>query len=198
RSHQLHLSNPIEARPGVVEAITESVRRLRDLDCLKTCLLSFSQGAYLGGSLAYGPYFSVRGTAHGLPASDLDLLVVLDSYESLRSSLRQLTGVQGLSQSACSAALARCEEFDSLVAARGPCVFSQKLAMWPQGAHDPDQPDTEWSPSYSLSLRFVASGPLRQVLVESAPVPRRQNPAVSVLTFRADRVPATPVLQFNM
>lgn len=61
-------------QPTLVEAVTETAKRLLFVDRLATNLPPSVMGIIVGGSLAYGPFYNLRGTPD---ASDLDVFYVV-------------------------------------------------------------------------------------------------------------------------
>lgn len=61
-------------QPALVEAVVETAKRLLFVDRLVTNLPPTVMGVIVGGSLAYGPFYNVRGTPN---SSDLDVFYIV-------------------------------------------------------------------------------------------------------------------------
>lgn len=61
-------------QPGLIEAISETTKRLRFVENLKDSLPESVVGLVIGGSVSYGRFFNVRGEPD---PSDLDILMVV-------------------------------------------------------------------------------------------------------------------------
>lgn len=152
----------VRRTPGVFEALVETVRRTRDSIMLARSLGEVTLGALLGGSLAWGSFYSTRGG--GLEsASDIDLLIFVENAASIRDALLRVCALQPVRHAECIAALSRRPDLCS-DSGDGPLwMFSQKLAMW-SDTPDPQYQQRFYDPRYKLSLHFIV-------------VPDRSNPA---------------------
>jgi hypothetical protein len=118
----------------------------------------------LVGSTRYAPFTAVRGTRGHVPASDLDVLIVVDGAAQLPEIVDRLAAIEGVS----AADLARMRSRARVFVAKldnGRRVFSHKLELWPDGTADPILPTTVATPAYPLSLHIMTRPVLDRVLV---------------------------------
>lgn len=108
-------TSPLGRRnPGFVESTIETARRLRDLRTIEDLLSKRTVGAIAGGSLSYGRFINVKG---GADASDIDILLVIESWDQLVPTLlfseqlgyltRRISCTRSLAQKICSPGGAR-------------------------------------------------------------------------------------------
>lgn len=95
-----HLLEPRETvigkrKPSFMESVDGTLRRFRFMEALPSIFGTMTEGIVVGGSMAYGPFYSVRRGGVANDASDVDALFVLRddfanerNWESILSSNR--------------------------------------------------------------------------------------------------------------
>ena len=156
-------------RPTPFEAVVETARRLRDLEAIQTILEpQLTIGAVLGGSTSYGRFFNVLG-ASGDPSkpSDIDMLVVIETFEQLEDVLKKFTSLPGVHTPSIMKLGERVEEFlgSEEVEKTELKVFSGKLDLW---SDDSDRilSEIEVSHGYHLSLHFVDPSVMSRLILK--------------------------------
>jgi hypothetical protein len=172
-------------RPTPFEAAVETCRRLRDVNRLRECLATVPTGCVLGGSTSYGRFFNTVGLQADGRASDIDLLLVVASYDDLPrivEALRRVEGIlgDGLSEmhdraGSFSDARARLEE-------NARCIFSHKLDLWPSSDQDSMLAGTSIGGSYDLSLHIVSRDDLDYLILNDRP---RLDESRTIFDYRA-------------
>ncbi|WP_148082044.1 hypothetical protein [Streptomyces botrytidirepellens] len=118
-------------------------------------------GAILGGSMAFTPYYGVRGSTFIGAASDIDLLIAIPNASALPRALKALAPFEALDQLP-SNIQSRCDYFSN-ESTRHPVVFSQKIGAWTQ-ARDPDF-EADCIRGYNVSLNFIEYDNLAPLLL---------------------------------
>ncbi|MRH92267.1 hypothetical protein GFY24_33360 [Nocardia sp. SYP-A9097] len=155
-------------RPGTGEAIVETCRRLRDVHCLRAVLHHKGSSGLLIGSMNYGRYYNVRGNRYGERASDLDLIIVVDTASDLIALADALAGVRCVRSSDVDRFRQRAEVFIGEL--DDECtVFSHKVRLWSDGVPDPMLPREIAAPDYMLSIHVMTPPVLKYALVGSTP-----------------------------
>jgi hypothetical protein len=155
-------------RPSTFESVVETARRLRDVNMLVHAFSGTRSSALLCGSMHYGRFSDVRGGRGGEPASDLDVIVVLESIDALDDVLRSLAKLRNVSVDSVRSFERRCEIYRRL-AHHDRMVFSHKFELWPQGSVDEILPAGVAEQGYPLSIHFLTRSVLGYILVASTP-----------------------------
>lgn len=153
--------------PTPIEAAIETMRRLRDVRLLEGALAPVSLAAVLGGSVSYGRFLNVKG---GEDASDLDLLIIIESFDKLESLLSAFAALPSIATEDVDKAKLRGADFCALCAgSEHKYIFSAKAALW-QNRDDPLLIDCGVTSSYSLSVHVATRSGVGRLLLESAPI----------------------------
>ncbi|GAA1645110.1 hypothetical protein GCM10009764_78450 [Nocardia ninae] len=155
-------------RPSLYEAVVETCRRLRDTRALREALGDTSTSGLLVGSTSYAPFSYVRGNRYGAPASDLDLLVVIDDSRALDAIVSRLSRLSRASARDVDYLAYRAQIFTDRLD-DGRTVFSHKIETWPEDTPDPLLPSSIAPADYLLSLHFMTTSALDHILVGSTP-----------------------------
>lgn len=156
-------------RPSPFETAIETCRRLRDLSTLQRGLAAASLHAILGGSTSYGRFLNVSGIQRG-SASDIDLLIVLSSYEQLADLVPALQRLDGLCHADIDAMKQRSAILPSVRASVDqPCTFSHKIRLW-YDTEDPWLGRHETSGSYRLSLHIFNMADFEYLILRDMPI----------------------------
>ncbi|MFD1545988.1 hypothetical protein [Nonomuraea guangzhouensis] len=155
-------------QPSLYESIVETCRRLRDARALREALVDTRTSGLLIGSTSYAPFCNVRGNRHGAPASDLDFIIAIERSEVLGTVVNALADLSRLSARDVDHLARRAHIFADHLD-DGRTVFSQKIALWSDGASDPTLPPAVAPSDYLLSLHFMTPSVLEHVLVASTP-----------------------------
>ena len=138
--------------PGFAESTIETARRLRDLRLIEEALSKTTVGAVVGGSMSYGKFINVKG---GDDASDIDLLVVIDSWNDLADNLANLRELDIISKNDVDRMIGRAENMLSRWGDREDIAFSAKAALR-ESQEDPFLRDFNVSPRYEVSFHFMS------------------------------------------
>ena len=138
--------------PGFAESTIETARRLRDLRLIEEALSKTTVGAVVGGSMSYGKFINVKG---GDDASDIDLLVVIDSWNDLADNLANLRELDIISKIDVDRMIGRAENMLSRWGDREDIAFSAKAALR-ESQEDPFLRDFNVSPRYEVSFHFMS------------------------------------------
>ena len=144
----------IEGRrsPGFAESTIETARRLRDLRLIEEAVSKTTAGAVVGGAMSYGKFINVKG---GADASDIDLLVVVDSWNDLATTLAHLRGLEIVSAVDVDRMTNRAENMLSRWGDRDDIAFSAKAAIRAD-QEDPFLVGFNQQSAYKLSLHFMS------------------------------------------
>ncbi|HEX8052355.1 MAG TPA: hypothetical protein VF517_05135 [Thermoleophilaceae bacterium] len=121
-------------RPRPFEAAVETVRRIADLNQVRDRLERLSTSAILGGSASYGRFYNTAGSVRERP-SDLDLLVVIPSYDDLPHIVTAMSELAFIDPKGIDVFHDRVAYFSEVRGEHGRCAFQQKLSMWPAPSH---------------------------------------------------------------
>lgn len=140
--------------PGFAEATLETIRRLRDMREIENALSRYSVGAIVGGSMSYGKFLNVKG---GEDASDLDVLLVVDSWNDVPDVLLKLKDLPFTYDKDVDYTIKRVRSMLSGWKGEDKIVFSGKIHFW-RGQVDPMLKlfDLDVSPEYQLSLHCMS------------------------------------------
>lgn len=140
--------------PGFAEATLETIRRLRDMREIENVLSKSSVGGIVGGSMSYGKFLNVKG---GEDASDLDILLVVDSWNNVPDVLLDLKKLPFTSDKDIEYMTRRIGSMLSEWKHEKEIVFSGKISFWAE-EKDPMLGIFELnvSPKYQLSLHFMS------------------------------------------
>ena len=154
-------------RSTPLEAAIETIRRLRDVRILESALGEYSVAALLGGSASYGRFLNVRG---GGDPSDLDIMVIVDSFGGLENLLAGLSSIKEVSDIDIVTAVDRATEFMQLADnAQDRYVFSGKFRLW-MGIDDPLLEGCGVPSEYQLSVHVVTRAGFGRLLFEDASI----------------------------
>ena len=133
---------------------SETLRRYAITSALLAMIPLSTRSIAISGSLAYGGYFTVT------PTSDVDLLVLLESWEI--EERRPLEEVSSFPEGAVEEPLAtRLREFEVGTAQDLPRVLVHSVILDPQLLGS-------WGPPFRLDLRFVSSQALIRLVSQAA------------------------------
>ena len=138
--------------PGFAESTIETTRRLRDIRLLEEALSKTTVGAVVGGSMSYGKFINVKG---GDDASDIDLLIVIDSWNDLAITLSNLRGLSIVSPADVERMMIRSEKMLSKWGDRDNITFSGKAKLR-EVSEDPFLSGFGRPTKYGLSVHFVS------------------------------------------
>jgi hypothetical protein len=157
-------------RPPPFEAATETCRRLRDINRLRDQLVLVPTACVLGGSASYGRFFNTVGNRDNEP-SDLDLLLVVESYDALPAVVDALRRFPGVHQEHIETMAARAALFAELLHSRDGlrCIFSHKLELWPPSSPDPFLSETGIDGAYPLSVHSVSAADFDYIILRDRP-----------------------------
>lgn len=148
--------------PGFAEATIETARRLRDLRQIEDVLSAHSVGAVLGGSMSYGKFRNVKG---GIDASDIDLLLVVESWNDLSTALMKLQELPFTSDKNIEHMMKRLRKMLSKWAPEEKILFSGKIDLWTE-QEDPMLYDLHVSSGYKLSLHCMSRIGVEKMLLK--------------------------------
>jgi len=203
-------------RPTPLEATFETCRRLRDLDALMRSLRALTLcGAVVGGSIGYGRFMNIRGanwakttsnhdgsgaqhvplqpgkdpinTAQPQDASDMDLILVLDSYDDLDHLCECLGHVDGANTNRVDDLRERVSAFRRLDPP-APRMFSHKLPLW-DTKRDPLLEASGLLGTYVLSLHIFSRSDFDFLLLRDQPIlsfDNQNDHTVSMSDYRPD------------
>jgi predicted nucleotidyltransferase len=77
---------PGKPQPSFEESISATFSRLEIMEKIKDIFKDSVEAIFAGGSMAYGPFFNIRG---GLGGSDIDLIVVVDDNNFFKKGVLQ-------------------------------------------------------------------------------------------------------------
>jgi hypothetical protein len=169
--------------PRPFEASVETVRRIQDLNRIRDAVEGVPSSAVLGGSLSYGRFYNVCGAA-GKP-SDIDLVLIVRSYDELPSVSDRLARLESVSGSQPQVMSDRTEAFQAVRERYERCVFQQKLRLWDGGRPHPHSDRYQIPSYYSLALHVVSFDDLRFVALSD--VPRLESSTRAIHEYRDDR-----------
>jgi hypothetical protein len=134
-------------------------------------LSSLQVGPILGGSVSYGRFYNVTGSAleFGSKSSDADLLLVLTEYEQLASVVEKLASIPGLEPSSLDQLRQRVTKFPQIQAQNAPCILSHKLRFW-MNESDAVLSGTKIPSDYSLSLHVFSLSDFDYMTLQDSPV----------------------------
>ncbi|MGV9764734.1 hypothetical protein [Micromonospora tulbaghiae] len=161
-------------RPGCYETVVETCRRRRDARRLRDMLASTRTSCLLIGSASYGRFSNVRGNRQGSQASDLDLIIVVQTSAEL-SEIATRLGELPWVYPADAAHLGRRAKIFMDRLDDGRTVFSHKVTLWPDDTVDPMLPAEIAPPSYPLSLHVMTPSVLGHILLSTTPSVLRQT-----------------------
>jgi hypothetical protein len=120
---------------------------------IRQSLSVLQTGAILGGSVSYGRFYNVKGSApeFGSKSSDADLLLVVTEYDQLSSVVERLASIPGLEPSSLESLRQRQAQFPEIRARYAQCILSHKLKFWMKRS-DPVLSGTNVPADYNLSL----------------------------------------------
>lgn len=151
-------------RPRPYETMVETARRFRDLNHLEAELADLPTSCILGGSLNYGRYYSVRGTAGQAPGSDVDIMIVLPDYVWMNEVIANIAQLHGHAQASLDALERRARAWHEHRLDDGRTMFSHRIQMW----SDEEDPIMVWAPNrgeYTIDIRIVSRPVLDWILV---------------------------------
>jgi hypothetical protein len=164
--YYLDRSGVVDGLPSLFETVVETGRRHRDARAFAQVLGNSGTSGVLCGSMSYGPFYNVHGHGDEKPASDLDLIIVIDDAAQLLGIAECLLAVNGADRASIEQLRARAAVFiDGLD--DGATSFSHKMRLW---TTETDQ----WlvgaglRGDYVVSLHFLTRRVLGYVLVESS------------------------------
>jgi hypothetical protein len=158
----------IRRRPRPFESLVETARRYRDLNHLHAVLADLPTTCILGGSMNYGRYYSVRGSAERDAASNVDIMIVIPDFGWLDELLSGVSTLAGCARSSLTTLEQRARLWRENRLDDGRTVFTQRLSMWSDG---PD-PLMAWAPNrgeYTIDLRVASVDALDWLLVADTP-----------------------------
>ena len=156
-------------RPTPFESTVETARRLRDATEVTRAFTNVRSAALLGGSTSYGRFFNVKGGRLNDAASDLDFLLVLDTYQQLHEAVQALRSVDGADSDSLDRMSHRVEVFSGLSPGDLPRIFSHKIDLWTlQSDNDVEVFDVE--PAYKVSLHVFDLATFEYLLLHDMPV----------------------------
>ena len=138
--------------PGFAESTIETTRRLRDIRLLEEALSKTTVGAVVGGSMSYGKFINVKG---GDDASDIDLLIVIDSWNDLAITLSNLRRMSIVSPTDVERMMIRSEKMLSKWGDRDNITFSGKAKLR-ETSQDTFLERFGQPTKYDLSVHFVS------------------------------------------
>ncbi|NKE59963.1 hypothetical protein FXN61_25450 [Lentzea sp. PSKA42] len=164
--YYLDRSGVADGFPSLLETVVETSRRHRDARRFAQALAGTSTSCVLCGSMSYGPFYNVHGHHDEKPASDLDLVIVIDNAAQLDGIAERMLGLDGVDHTSVEQLRARAavfvDRFDD-----GATAFSHKVRLW---TNEVDQwlDGTGLRGDYVVSLHFLTRRVLGYVLVESS------------------------------
>ncbi len=172
--------------PTPVEATVETARRRRDLRDIQAALEPVTAAAVLGGSVSYGRFYNVLGGGHGV-ASDIDLLVVVDRYETLSDVGEAMAEIGYVNPKDVARFAVRADEF---VGARWferhrPAAFSAKFGLWPDD-DDPILVGSTIKSAYQVSMHVVSRDVFAELVFRDHPkvVKEKVGQEMQIADFR--------------
>ncbi|MGH2975628.1 MAG: hypothetical protein ACRDLL_12275 [Solirubrobacterales bacterium] len=187
----------VDARPCPFEAAVETMRRIQDLNSVRSALSPQQTTAILGGSMSFGRFFTVKGHYTRRP-SDIDLVVVVRNYKDLTGklpkalrSVRDVHGEEFIQQASLSAFAERAEIFcGSLANDNQPTVFQHKLKLW-EGAKSSYFEPYQLPLNYKLAIHVVSLADFKHLILHDltrlSEIPEGEPRAVRV--YRDDEPP---------
>jgi hypothetical protein len=163
--------NPSEndrRRPKPFEASIETCRRLINLNLVRDVLVSIPSGGILGGSLSYGRFFNVIGASRG-KSSDIDLLLILPTYEYLFKVSSALKKVQGLEKESLEYFRERINLFRKIRKSYPNCIFSHKLKFW-ENRLDPYLSQYQIPGHFLLSIHICSWSEFEFIIIKDKPI----------------------------
>jgi hypothetical protein len=156
-------------RPTPFEAVVETARRLRDLNTLEIALQAVTVAALIGGSTSYGRFYNVVGANAGKP-SDIDLLIVIDSYSNLPSFCSALSSVSAVSDNSLADLSSRAATFlsEGISQQFDPVLFSGKVNLWHTDS-DPIFDGSDLDAHYDLSIHVASRTVMEGMILREAP-----------------------------
>lgn len=138
--------------PGFAESTIETARRLRDIRLIEEKISRKTVGAVVGGSMSYGKFINVKG---GADASDVDLLIVIDSWNDLAVTLAHLCELEIISTSDIDRMKVRYENMLSKWGDRDDITFSAKASIR-ESQDDPFLLNFNVPAKYNISFHFLS------------------------------------------
>jgi hypothetical protein len=82
-------------QPSFFESMMGTIKRYKFMEALPVAFKGIGEGIIVGGSMGYGPFFSVRDGGHARDPSDVDAIIVMnDDYQSEKSNQQLLKSDQ--------------------------------------------------------------------------------------------------------
>ena len=159
--------------PAVFETVAETSRRQRDARIFAQALADADSSVGMGGSMGFAPFFGVHGPHRGKPASDLDLIIVMDDAVQLREIIGRLRGLAGVDAMSLERLQTRADIFLDRID-DGATVLSHKVTLWADKTDDV-LAGTELPGNYQMSLHFLTRRTLGYGLVENSPTLTRAD-----------------------
>ena len=151
--------------PGFSEATVETIRRLRDLRYIEEAISKTTVGAIIGGSMSYGKFINVKG---GEDSSDIDLLVALDSWNDLATTISSLKELSFVDVSSIDCMLDRAEHMLSRWGDADTIAFSAKTTIREDG-YDPFLSGFGVGAKYGVSIHFMSRMGVELMLLKDIP-----------------------------
>jgi hypothetical protein len=172
-------------RPKPFEAAVETVRRIQDLNSIRDVLEGCGTSAILGGSLSYGRFFNTCGASD--KPSDIDLLLVVESYDQLGDVTEHLAGLGFVDRRSVAAMRSRVTPFLEHRAGLPRCVFRQKIKLWEDRASEYLFP-YQVPGHYQLALHVVSVDDFDYITLRDIPAIHDSTltSARSLVEFRDD------------
>ena len=172
-------------RPTPFEAAVETCRRLRDINRLREQLAPVPTGCILGGSASYGRFYNTVGDRDNEP-SDLDLLLIVQSYDALPALIESLARVTGVRDQDLDSMRDRVERFPGVRSSLGGerCIFSHKLKLWPPESPDRFLEGTGIGGEYPVSIHVFSADDVDYLILRDCPRLDHEEER-SILDYRA-------------
>ncbi|MEU4473914.1 hypothetical protein [Micromonospora sp. NPDC023888] len=154
--------------PTPYEAMVETCRRIRDARSLRLALAGTGTTGLLVGSASYGRFYNVRGRRPVVPASDLDLIIVLRDATALSEVAARLQRIPFASPTDVHRLADRADVFTNRFDDHRT-VLSHKVELWGDHAADPVLEIGGVAGRYALSLHLMTMPVLDYVLISSTP-----------------------------
>lgn len=151
--HFAAYSQAERTRPRPFEAAIETCRRLIATNHIAAALSPIGSAGILGGSVAYGRFFNTKGVND---PSDLDLMVVLPTYEShLGLCAQALSSVEGTSAQDLEKLRIRVDTATELARDDPTISVSHKVKFW-EDEMDPFLQQFDWNGTFTVQLHFFS------------------------------------------
>ncbi len=137
-------------QPSFVESISPTLERFHVMEALPEIFGDAIDSIIIGGSMSYAPFFSVRGNQIDKDVSDIDALVVINSYFFKKSSWKKFTVSKLFPVIEKEKFLGRIKIFQRLLRTDAADVFSQRFSVCEK--------------SFTVSIHFMTTSVFKQMV----------------------------------